>query len=467
MKKQTVKKVLALALTAAMGMSLAACGGSSEPAASSAPAAEAAASSAPAAEEAAPAAEEAAPAAEEAAPAAESTELRVTVQAWMMGKYDFEGAKASFEANHPGVTVTYNQVDNVDVTSSMLEWSQGKTSCDIAIGGDRSQTVPYIANGYVIDFTEENFFNGDFARDNFYEAFLENGNVDGHQFMIPLVGEVVGIVYNKAMFKEAGLLDENGEAKAPETWDDVYEYAKALTKDGQTGIGIDWGANMMLYTYEACSNGLDGNIYGDDGTTLDFDDDNIKEMLSVWRKLIEDGYTTTDVFNDMDANRTQFKSGTLAMHIAPASRWIEASAADVLGEENVGLMPVPGTAENGSLVYIHGIVVPTVSPNQELAIQFIKEELLKDSFQQGAINTYGKMSPMKAHYENLENPYWDVCLSFVENAITAPLYKDGPKIDMQIQTEMQNFLSGSSSVDDFANNMTQYISTMDLSNGMG
>jgi NAD(P)-dependent dehydrogenase (short-subunit alcohol dehydrogenase family) len=102
-----------------------------------------------------------------------------------------------------------------------------------------------------------------------------------------------------------------------------------------------------------------------------------------------------------------------------------------------------------------------------VVIADVKEELLKDSFQQGAINTYGKMSPMKAHYENLENPYWDVCLSFVENAITAPLYKDGPKIDMQIQTEMQNFLSGSSSVDDFANNMTQYISTMDLSNGMG
>ena len=99
------------------------------------------------------------------------------------------------------------------------------------------------------------------------------------------------------------------------------------------------------------------------------------------------------------------------MHLAPASRWIEAG--EVLGVENVGVMPVPGTDVNGSLNYIHGMVIPKVSENQELAVQFIKEEILKDSFQQGAINTYGKMSPLKAHYENLDNPYWSTVLRCV------------------------------------------------------
>ena len=48
----------------------------------------------------------------------------MTVQAWMMGKYDFERIAKEFEEENPGVKVVYNQVDNVDVTSSMLEWSQ-------------------------------------------------------------------------------------------------------------------------------------------------------------------------------------------------------------------------------------------------------------------------------------------------------------------------------------------------------
>lgn len=391
-------------------------------------------------------------------------ELRVTVQAWMMGKYDFEGAKSSFEANHPGVTVTYNQVDNVDVTTSMLEWSQGKTSCDIAIGGDRSQTVSYAANDYIVEFTEDNFFNGDFGKEEFYDTFLENGNIEGKQFMIPLVGEVVGIVCNKPMMEEAGLLDAQGEIVPAKTWDELYEYAKKLTKKGQTGLGIDWGSNMMMYTYEACLNGVSGSIFKEDGITMEFTGDKVKNMLEVWKKLIDDGYTTTDVFADMDANRTQFKSGQLALHLAPASRWIEAGEA--LGEDAVGVMPVPGTDENGSINYIHGMVIPKVSENQELAIQFIKEELLKDSFQQGAINGYGKMSPLKSHYENLENKYWPIVLGFTENAVTAPLYKDMTKLDTYTQTEMQQYLTGAESIEDFQSRMDEQIGKLDLSTGM-
>jgi multiple sugar transport system substrate-binding protein len=453
MKAKLVKKLLAVTLVGSMGATmLAGCGGSSSSSGSDSSASGSAS--------------QASSASSDAASSGESTELRVTVQAWMMGKYDFEGAKASFEANHPGVTVTYNQVDNVDVTTSMLEWSQGRTSCDIAIGGDRSQTVSYAANDYIVEFTEENFFNGDFTKDKFYDTFLENGNIEGKQFMIPLLGEVVGIVCNKDMMDEAGLLDENGEIIPAETWDELYEYAEKLTKDGQTGLGIDWGSNMMLYTYEACLNGVAGSIYKEDGTTMEFTGDDVAEVLDVWKKLVDNGYTTTDVFADMDANRTQFKSGQLAMHLAPASRWIEASADDVLGEDAVGVMAVPGTDKNGSVNYIHGIVIPKVSENQELAIQFIKEELLKDSFQQGAINTYGKMSPLKSHYENLENKYWPTVLGFTENAITSPLYKDMTKLDQYIQTEMQEYLTGSSSLDDFQNNMDKYIGELDLSTGM-
>ncbi|HIX59261.1 MAG TPA: extracellular solute-binding protein [Candidatus Blautia gallistercoris] len=449
MKRKLATRVLALALTGVLGVSmLAGCGGGGQ-------------------DDAASTSGETSEAEGEAAEAEGEeggTNLRVTVQAWMMGKYDFEGAKASFEENHPGVTVTYNQVDNVDVTTSMLEWSQGKTSCDIAIGGDRSQTVSYAANDYIVEFTEENFFNGDFTKDKFYETFLENGNIEGQQFMIPLLGEVVGIVCNVPMMEEAGLVDENGEVIPAETWDELYEYAAKLTKDGQTGLGIDWGSNMMMYTYEACLNGIAGTIYKEDGKTLEYTGDDVKSLLEVWKKLIDDGYTTTDVFADMDANRTQFKSGQLAMHLAPASRWIEAG--EVMDPEDVAVIPVPGTDVNGSLNYIHGMVIPKVSENQELAIQFIKEELLKDSFQQGAINAYGKMSPLKAHYENLDNKYWPTVLEFTENAITAPLYKDMTKLDTYTQTEMQQYLTGAESVEDFQTHMDEYLSQLDLSTGM-
>ena len=120
------------------------------------------------------------------------------------------------------------------------------------MGGDRSETVPYAANDYVVEFTDENFFNGDFTKDKFIGSFLESGNADGVQYMIPLLGEVLGCVVNIPMMQEAGYVAEDQTITAPADWNEMYEYAKNLTKDGQTGLAVDWGNNMAVKAYDAC-----------------------------------------------------------------------------------------------------------------------------------------------------------------------------------------------------------------------
>lgn len=47
-----------------------------------------------------------------------------------------------------------------------------------------------------------------------------------------------GIIYNKDMFKAAGIVDEKGEAKPPETFDELREYAKKLTNPSKNEYGI-------------------------------------------------------------------------------------------------------------------------------------------------------------------------------------------------------------------------------------
>ena len=76
------------------------------------------------------------------------------------------------------------------------------------------------------------------------------------------------------------------------------------------------------------------------------------------------------------------------------------------------------------------------------------------------------MSPLKAHYENLDNPYWSTVLGFTENAITAPLYRDMTKLDTYTQTEMQQYLTGAESIEDFQSRMDTYIGKLDLSTGL-
>jgi ABC-type glycerol-3-phosphate transport system substrate-binding protein len=397
-----------------------------------------------------------------------SGELRVTTQAWMMDRYDFEKIKANFEVKHPGVTVVYNKVDNADVTTNMLQWAQGKTDCDIAIGGSREHAVQYAARDYIVQF-DDGFFTGKYSKNAFFPAFLELGNVAGTQYMIPVTGEIMFIVANKQLMKNAGLMDANGRIPPPKDWNELYEYAKAATiiENGrlrQTGLSIDWGTNFMAYSYLAALQGVKGSLFEADRKTIDYSSPQSGEVLKQWVRLVKAGYTPTDTFADMDAGRSNFKAGKVAMLMTAASRWIECQAQ--VGEGNTTVVPIPGTDKNGSLVYIHGAVIPKASPKIELAKLFVKEALLDDEFHRTALNKNGKMSPMLAHYKDLANPDWPTVVKSTETAVTTPLYKDFSKMDMNLQVELQKCISGAQSVDDTQKRLVAFMKTLDLTTGL-
>ena len=409
---------------------------------------------------------------QQAAPAAAADsmtgELRVTVQAWMLDRYDFDKITSTFEANHPGVKIVVNKVDNADVTTNMLQWAQNRTDCDIAIGGSREHAVQYAARNFIVPF-EDSWFTGKLAKANWFPAFLELGNIEGTQYMIPFTGEVMFIVANKKLMKEAGIMDANGVIPVPKDWNDLYNYAKAatITEGGrlrQTGLSIDWGANFMTYSYLVGLQGIRGNVYEADQKTMDFTSPQVTELLNQWVRLVNDGYTPTDTFADMDAGRSNFRAGRVAMLLTAASRWVESEA--FLGENETTLIPVPGTDTKGSLVYIHGAVIPRVSPKVELAKVFIKEALLDDDLHQTALNTNGKMSPLSIHYNNLINPDWPMVVKATQTAITTPLYKDFSRLDQTIIVELQRCISGAQTVQDTQKRLGDFIKTLDLSTGL-
>ncbi|GAB4314408.1 MAG: extracellular solute-binding protein [Candidatus Sumerlaeia bacterium] len=72
---------------------------------------------------------------------------------------------------------------------------------------------------------------------------------DGRLYGLP-VGDLTGayvmtLFYNKKLFREAGIVDENGEPRPPQTWDEFVETARRLTdrKAGRAGFGILGDAN--------------------------------------------------------------------------------------------------------------------------------------------------------------------------------------------------------------------------------
>jgi len=397
-----------------------------------------------------------------------SGELRVTVQAWMLDRYDFQKITSQFEAKYPGVKITVNRVDNADVTTNMLQWAQGRTDCDIAIGGSREHAVQYAARNFIVPF-EDSYFTGKFAKANWFPAFLELGNVDGTQYMIPFTGEVMFLVANKKLMQAAGIADASGKIPPPRDWNELYNYAKAATimeggRVRQTGLSIDWGTNFMTYSYLSALQGLRGNIFEADRKTMDFTSPQVTELLTQWRRLVADGYTPTDTFADMDAGRSNLRAGRVAMLMTAASRWVESE--QFLGANETTVIPIPGTATNGSLAYIHGAVIPRVSPKIQLAQTFIKEALLDDDLHNTALNKNGKMSPLLAHYNNLINPDWPQVVQATRTAISVPLYKDFARLDQTMIVELQRCISGSQSVADTQRRLADFIKTLDLSTGL-
>lgn len=441
-----MKKVIALLLVLAMTFALAACGSSTE---------------APKTTSAAPAATE-----KSEAPAAPTGKLRVSVQSWMLNKYDFTSMEQDFEANHPGVDVEIGQVEDSEITAYMLQWSQKSTDCALVFGNSREMIAALCANDFVTPL-DDSFFS-DIKKDDYYQAFLELGNIDGTQYMIPVCCEVVGISCNMKAFEEAGALNADGTLPQPETWEELAEIAKKLDAKGYTGLSIDWGTNMMEYSYASTLQGLSGTIYEEGTNLLDFTSDSAKQVLEIWKGLVDSGLSPTDTFADMNAGRTNFKAGTVGMLMAPASRWIECQTE--LGEGNVGLMAVPGTDKNGTCAFIHGAYVCSLAPEeeQELAKMFIKEELLREDILVDSMNDYGKMSPLVAHYtdENLVDPYWDTCIAATETGFAMPVYKDYNKLNLSVISEIQSYLVGEITADECLSGLADMVHTMDTSSGL-
>lgn len=154
---------------------------------------------------------------------------------------------------------------------------------------------------------------------------VENGKTYSVQ---PRVN-TAALAYNKDLFKQAGIVDENGEAKPPKTLKEVREYAKKISTlgDGIHGFafplkfGLGYTVDYALSSYYDASGSDPENSqkYIDlDNLTVDFS--NYKEMYQWLLDMESDGSLFPDSLSlDNDMARAYFAAGTIGM--IPAVSW--------------------------------------------------------------------------------------------------------------------------------------------------
>jgi len=396
---------------------------------------------------------------------AEPKVVRITGQSWQITKLFLEDAAKQFSAAHPGVKVelkTY--ADPSTITNYAINWSGGNTPVDIVIIESPQFACQFITKNLLYSFDKDlKFFDSKTKRSDFVKFCLDDGVINNSQYVIPVISEVYAININKKMFKEAGLVDKDGNPLEPKTWEDVYNFAKKLHKveNGkvvQQGATIQWGMNMYA-TVMAVLRASRGDIYGADKVSMSFNNPEFRNILTVWKKGADEGVFSKETIADYNAGRNSFSAGRVAMLIESGSRWFE--AADNLGKNNVSVLPLPGSMANGSYAFGSGVIIPRASKSPQLAVQFIKEQLLSGKLQTRTLNQYGKMPVMMSHYKEAAASEWESLKEIMDKSGATPKYRDFSKYMTDVAPIIQTYLDGKISLDETINRLENLMKSLD------
>lgn len=397
--------------------------------------------------------------------ASDSNEITVAAQAWMVEKFHMADMVEKFEDANPGKTVNVVEYpDNQALSNFALQWSRGESNQDIVVVDGASVAVQFLAKDLIIDFNETDFFEGTTAKDQFIGETLAFDSLNGVQFAIPVGLETYNISANKTYFEEAGLLDADGEIPNPESWEDLYEMASAMTvKNGDTvtrpGMTIQWGPNAMS-TMIAVEQAVRGSFYQSDDETLTFDTPEMREVLEIWKKGVDEGVFSIDTFANKDAGRSNFNAGNIPMVLETIAHVPE--AAPTIGKENSKVVAMPGSLENGSYGFTAGITVPSASKNQDLALKFIQEGMMSD-VQVDVGLEWGKLPVIKEHFDKIDAPWKTEMYDLVKISEPAPMYRDLPKIQDSGKQMLQEYLTGNTDLDTFLADLEGLIDEADKS----
>ncbi len=203
-----------------------------------------------------------------------------------------------------------------------------------------------IANGYAADITDllskwEGF-------KSFNPGVLQVvQDANGRVYGLPVNGYAIGLLYNRALFEEAGL-DPN---KPPLTWDELRETAKTIKdKTGKFGFQLmpATGEGGWLFTAIAYSFGANLIEKKDGKWVATYNDEATVKALTLLKEMLWND-ETVKLVQDGVAAATSLTNGEAAMHIKAPDLlfWMH----DNLGAkvENYGEGPMPQAGGNATL----------------------------------------------------------------------------------------------------------------------
>ncbi len=263
-----------------------------------------------------------------------------------------KNAVKAYNASHKN-QVKLEIIPNDDMEGKVGGASQTDSLPDI-LAGDVVRIPYWASEGIFTDITKQ--IDGLDNKSDLQQGHIEAGTVDGKEYTLPFITDVSVMVWNKDLYKEAGLDPEQG----PKSIDQFVEQAKkvaALNKDGVAGSYLAGQSGGALVFDLFPSVWADGeSVMNKDGSEATLDNDSMKGVLDAYKELAN----TTNGLGAGSKEETgatwtaPFANGNIGVMPYPNTSSTALFDAEKDGGFEVGVAPIPGTKEGKTSTFLGG-----------------------------------------------------------------------------------------------------------------
>jgi len=246
---------------------------------------------------------------------------------------------------------------------------------------DPSVDVIYAYSGYVGQFGDRLYDDlthlaGDTS--DFVPATLKVLSSKGKLLALPIHSEMEIYIYNKAMFRDAGMDPEN----PPTTWEELYKSASKLNVGSRYGCVVPWIESTLTF-YGVFLNSTPTRLLTDDRNQIAFNNaDGLSAFTAINEGFQAKFFDPAAFFltSDYDSGLL-FNQGKAASQINFSELWGQATSGNVqdfkatIKAADVGATIMPGIKKgtSGSTNGFEGFGVSKFSRQKDAALSFVKE----------------------------------------------------------------------------------------------
>lgn len=244
-------------------------------------------------------------------------------------------------------------IPNDDMEGKVGGASQTDSLPDI-LAGDVVRIPYWASEGIFTDITKQ--IDGLDNKADLQQGHIEAGTVDGAEYTLPFITDVSVMVWNKNLYKEAGLDPEQGPKSIAEFTEQAKKVA-ALNKDGVAGSYLAGQSGGALVFDLFPSVWADGeSVMNEDGSEATLDNDSMKGVLDAYKELAN----TTNGLGAGSKEETgatwtaPFANGKIGVMPYPNTSTTALFDAEKDGGFEVGVAPIPGTKEGKTSTFLGG-----------------------------------------------------------------------------------------------------------------